>query len=125
MKIVAHFVDGSLVKGTTTDFSQSRDSFHVREHSSGENREIRTSSLKAIFFVKSFDGDKKRIERTDAERTGYGKKIRVRFKDGETLFGYTTAYSPGRPAFFLFPADAASNNERIFVLEHATEQIVV
>ncbi len=123
LKIVLHFLDGKLLKGTTTDFSQNRSLFHVKDNRNGEMTAVSTKDLKAIFFVKTFQGDPRHIERTDRERTGFGKKIRVHFKDGETLFGYTTGYSPGREAFFVFPIDPASNNERVFVLDHSTRKI--
>jgi hypothetical protein len=123
LKIVLHRLDGTLIKGTTTDFSQARESFHVNDNETGQVTAINTGDLKAIFFVKSFEGDPRHIERTDVERTGLGRKIKVRFKDGETIFGYTTGYNPGRPAFFVFPCDPDSNNDRVFVLNHSTEDI--
>jgi hypothetical protein len=52
-----------------------------------------------------------------------GKKIAVRFKDGELLCGYTTSWTPEREGFFMFPADGGSNNERIYVLRAATAEI--
>ncbi len=122
LKIVVHYLDGHLVKGTTNDFAQNRETFHVDDQG-GQMRTVNTAELKAIFFVKSFEGDQERIERTDIERTGLGKKITVHFKDGETLFGYTTSYTPGRPSFFVFPADPESNNQRVLVLDHSTKKI--
>ncbi len=123
MKIVLHYLDGGLIKGTTTDFAQNRHEFHVTDQSTDQVRTVNTSELKAIFFVKSFEGNQHHIERTDVERTGFGRKIKVQFKDGETLFGYATSYTPGRPAFFVYPADPESNNQRVLVLEHSTSRI--
>lgn len=54
---------------------------------------------------------------------GFGKKIQVRFKDGETLIGYTQGYSPARTGFILFPADEKSNNDRVFVIKAAAEEV--
>lgn len=42
------------------------------------------------------------------------------FKDGEVLVGTTTGYQPGRPGFFLEPADTTSNIERCYVVAAAT-----
>jgi len=123
LKIVVHYLDGSLVKGTTTDFTQNRQEFHVTDRTLGRVKTVNTTELKAIFFVKSFEGSQQHIERSDVERSGFGRKIKVLFKDGETLFGYTTSYSPGRAAFFVYPADPESNNERVLVLEHSTDSI--
>ena len=123
MRIVAHYLDGTLIKGTTTDFNQSRPTFHINEEDTGNVRGIQTSELKAIFFVNTLEGRQDHIERTDMERAGLGKKIKVRFKDGETMFGYTNGYSPGRPSFFFFPSDPESNNQRVFILTHSTESV--
>lgn len=123
MKLVLHRLDGSLLKGSTSDFAPARQTFHLKDQDTGQMTVVDTTELKAIFFVKSFEGNQHHIERTDVERTGFGKKIRVHFKDGETLFGYTTSYSPDRPSFFVFPADPESNNQRVFVLDHSTTRI--
>ena len=123
MKLVLHRLDGTLLKGSATDFAPTRQTFHLKDQDTGQMTVVDTTELKAIFFVKSFKGNQHHIERTDVERIGFGKKIKVHFKDGETIFGYTTSYSPGRPAFFVFPADPESNNQRVFVLDHSTNRI--
>ena len=123
MKIVAHYLDGTLIKGTTNDFNQARHKFHVKEDGTGESKEVGIGELKAVFFVNTLEGRPGHIERTDMERAGLGKKIKVHFKDGETMFGYTNGYAPGRPAFFLFPVDPDSNNQRVFILTHGTESV--
>ena len=41
----------------------------------------------------------------DPSRPLSGRKIKVLFKDGETIVGTTQGYQPGRPGFFLVPAD--------------------
>ncbi len=52
-----------------------------------------------------------------------GRKVRVLFTDGELLVGTTQGYDARRPGFFVFPADTESNNERIFVVRGAIQQI--
>jgi hypothetical protein len=39
------------------------------------------------------------------------------------LVGTTQGYQPGRPGFFLIPADAKSNNERCYVVASAAREI--
>jgi hypothetical protein len=58
-----------------------------------------------------------------AARPGAGRRIKVAFKDGEVLVGTTQGYQPGRPGFFLVPADPSSNIERCYVLSAATQEI--
>ena len=88
-RVVARFSDGKVLKGTTQDFFPNRPSFHLIPTDGGNGLEIRCKQLKAVFFVKTFEGDSKRKDvrgfiAAPAE-TAQGKKIAVRFKDGELL----------------------------------------
>ncbi len=122
-RIVLHFLDGKVRKGFTDNFFPNKNLFHVRDKDTGKVAEVDILQLKGVFFVKSFEGNKNYNERMDTERTGVGKRIKIRFKDGEIITGYTSGYSPERNGFFAFPSDAGSNIERVFVLKNATEDI--
>jgi hypothetical protein len=122
-KIVIHFVDGKIKKGTTADFFPNKDTFHINDKDSNRVYEVNLKELKAVFFVKSFEGDPIYVEKLIAERVGLGKKIKVRFKDGETLVGYTQGYSQDRIGFNFFPSDPDSNNETAFVVNDATDSV--
>jgi hypothetical protein len=127
-RVVARFADGRVVKGTTADFLPAKDSFHLTVATApagAKPMEIHTKELKALFFVKDFAGDPQRVKRNefDPSRPPAGRRIRVVFKDGEVLVGTTTGYQPGRPGFFLVPADAGSNNERCYVIAAAAREI--
>lgn len=121
--VVARFIDGSVVKGVSNDFSPQRELLHVKQADEDAIAAVALKDLKALFFVHSLEGDPENRGREDVERHGLGRKIRVTFKDGETLDGYTTGYSVDRPAFFVFPADPASNNDRIYVINASTESV--
>ncbi|MBI5015024.1 MAG: hypothetical protein HZB55_05975 [Deltaproteobacteria bacterium] len=122
-RVVVRSLDGTIHKGTTNDFFPQRPVFHVSTRETGDVQRVDVRALKAVFFVKSFDGDRSYQERSDVERAGYGKKTAVRFKDGETQVGYTQGYARDRLGFFFFPSDAEANNERIFVVNAATEEV--
>jgi hypothetical protein len=126
-KIVVHARDGKLLKGTTRDFFPNRPLFHVQPVDGSEPVEVRCKTLKAAFFVKDFDGDATRQDTSgflaSPVETKQGMKIAVRFKDGELLCGYSLTYSADRDGFFMFPADARSNNIRIYVLVGATAEV--
>jgi len=126
--IVARLADGRMVKGMTADFSPAKDRFHVTAAAATVGAtpvEIHTKDLKALFFVKSLAGDPQHVEKKafDPAHPPAGRRIRVEFKDGEVLVGTTTGYQPGRPGFFLVPADAESNVERCYVVAAATHEI--
>ena len=121
-QVVVHFADGKIMKGNTGDFFPNKNVFHLQENGGGMVQ-VNVSELKAIYFVESLEGDPQFNEKTDLERTGCGRKIKVQFRDGEIQFGYTQGYAPNRPGFFVTPSDADSNNERIFVVTAAAEKV--
>jgi hypothetical protein len=126
-RVVAHYLDGKILKGTTQDFNPVRPTFHLIPSDGSPVVEVACKLLKAIFFVKSLQGDPKRQELrgfiAGPKVTAQGKKLAIRFKDGEILCGYTLSHRPDREGFFLFPADSDGNNLRIYVLAAATDEI--
>ena len=121
-KVVVRFKDGSIMKGKTNDFFPNKTSFHL-ETLNGETKTIDVEQLKAFFWVKDFEGNKNYDEDYEDEIAGTGRKIIVKFSDGESIIGYTLGYSPDRQGFFMTPADLKSNNQRIFVIKSASEKI--
>jgi hypothetical protein len=129
-RVVARYADGRVVKGYAEDFSPHKETFHVHQEREGSGAPVvvERDALKALFFVKTYEGDREHVENLDFEGTrGQGRKMRVRFHDGEILSGFTLGFSKDRPGFFLIPTDPKSNNERIFVvlasvadIEHVT-----
>jgi hypothetical protein len=124
--IVARFLDGKVVKGTTQDFLPNKATFHVYENGDEGSSALELSvvSLKAVFFVKSFEGREDHVEDYSFEKTkGYGRKCVVKLIDGEIITGYTSGYGADRPGFFLIPAEADSNNARVFIVNKAVLDI--
>ncbi|HNR13428.1 MAG TPA: hypothetical protein PLG17_02745 [Thermodesulfobacteriota bacterium] len=121
-KVVVHYNDGTILKGTTTDFFPNRAQFRINI-SQGSAQTVYVEEIKAVFFVKDFDGNKQRQDVYESEIIGGGKKIRVEFGDGEVINGHTLGYSPDRIGFFVTPADPDSNNSRIFVIKSSTKSI--
>jgi hypothetical protein len=127
-KIVAHYQDGKLFKGMTNDFLPNKDYFHIvlRDSQQGSQRvKLHITGLKALFFVKKYDGNPDYDEKKDFDpsRLLAGRKIKALFKDGELMVGTTNGYQPIRRGFFLVPADANSNNELCFVNKSATQEV--
>ena len=121
-KVVIKFKDNGILKGQISNFSPIKPNFHL-EQSEGGAIEIQMETLKAIFFVKDLAGNKDHKKTYNDNLVGVGKKMQVRFLDGETIVGYTMGYSPDRGGFFLTPADAEGNNERMFVVKSATKKV--
>ncbi len=127
-KIVIHYQDGRLMKGITIDFFPNKDIFHLTPPDASAGTipmDVYVSDLKAIFFVKQFDGNSRYddIKEFDPAKNVIGRKLKVTFKDGELMVGITNAYDPNRPGFFMTPADPKSNIERCFVVTKATKDV--
>ncbi len=123
-KVVAHYQNGKVVKGLTTDFNPYGERFHILEAGAG-SQEIVVAELKGVYFVKDLDGDLGHAKSNifdPADQTP-GRKVRVLFKDGEVLMGYTPDYLATRPGFFVLPADLRSNADRCYIVSAATERI--
>lgn len=127
--VVARFKDGKMIKGRTFDFSPVKTLFHLLlgEEHEGEIQEIVVEDLKALFFVKSLQGNKDYKEKKMFDEVnGYsmpGLKIKVKFKDGEVIRGITNAYRPGRKGFFISPVDPQSNNDRIYIVSSSVSRV--
>ncbi len=132
-KVVAHFVNKSILRGYTSDFRPDAEIFHliVKEEGDEKSIPVRLSELKAVFFVKELLGkDRTRpvVKRTFQEvkdKKMFGKKVKVVFNDGEILYGTTLGYSPKRKGFFFSPIDPESNNERIFAITGSVKDITI
>lgn len=123
--VVARFADGRVLKGTTQDFAPNKSVFHLCLWGEASARGIAVpmGTLKALFFVKTFDGNKGHVENLDiAKAKGQGRKIVVTFNDGEVVAGFTTGYAKDKQGFFVIPADPASNNARIYVVTAAVKK---
>lgn len=125
-RVVAHYRGGRLLKGTTNDFAPGKLECHVFENGDERSRAVAVSlsDLKALFFVKSYQGDKHHVEKKSFKPgPAPGRKVSVTFHDGETILGHTMGYDPKKQGFFLVPVDPDSNNARVYVLNVAIARL--
>ena len=129
-KVVVKYQNGEIKKGWVEDFQPDRDTFifyPLIEYGQEERVEINFDSLKAVFFVKDFIGDKnyKKVRTFDVELkiTPSQRKLIVIFKDGENLYGTSHDYGRNKVGFFIYPVDLKDNSDRIFVVHSAVESI--
>ncbi len=127
-KVVVRTLTGETIKGYTGDFSRHKPSFLLSSDDGSVriNQIIVLKELKAVFFVKAFDGNflyKKKLYFD--EDSSYGKRVVVKFKDGEEFIGRveTMHSDPEDFGFFIFPLDTDSNTIRAFFLNGSIESI--
>jgi hypothetical protein len=125
-KLVVRYLDGKVLKGFSQDFHPTRTQFHLTPSIAGGRDRmslVPMRRLKAIFFVRDFDGDPDYVEsRSFADRSP-GRRIEVTFVDGELMVGTTLGYRPDGTGFFVRPADADGNNLRVFVAPGAVKRV--
>ena len=129
-KVVLKYKDGKIIKGWVEDFRPDRESFILHpliEYSEEERLETKFDSLKSVFFVKDFLGDKnyKKVRTFDVDLkiTPSQRKLIINFKDGEHLYGTSHSYGRYKIGFFVYPVGPKDNNERIFVIHSAAMSV--
>ncbi len=125
-RVVARFLDGRLLKGFTRNFDPRKSVFELFEWGFDDRAEpihVKVRELKTLFFVRSFNGNSTYTDRQEFNGPFTGKRLSVEFIDGEVMVGTTFGYDAEREGFFFFPADAASNNEKVYVNGSAVKKV--
>ncbi len=138
-KVVIRFMDGMMLKGIVKNFSVATDEIHFEEAGSGITHDVPFADLKAVFFVKSLEGDpahrEKKLFSARKDPDHAWRKIFIKFKDGENLYGFLKGEVPWKQGFFVaepqtaargffvIPTDEESNNIKIFVVGSSIKDI--
>jgi hypothetical protein len=122
-KVVVHYLSHKIIKGYIDHFDPAKTTFHVNLLDVGIPVSVDLKELKAVFFVKAFQGKKGYHERKEfhPEDKSRGRGVRVEFMDGESLIGLTTPQEPTPYGFFMSPLDPESNNDKVFVVNLAVQ----
>ncbi len=125
-KIVVRYREGRLLKGFTHDFHPSRTQFTLWpsiNSAPSDRMYVPTSQLKAVFFVRDFNGNPDYRDGRAFGGHSAGRRLEVTFADDEVLLGSTLNYRPDGVGFFINPADALGNNLRVFVVGSAIRHV--
>jgi hypothetical protein len=125
---VVRFKKGKLLKGYTHDFKPMTETFHVVDQLGGI-QEVKCCDLKAVFFVRTFEGRREYVEKkkfSEVDCTALrGLKIKLEFYDGEVIRGFSLGFGKDRRGFYVTPIDPQSNNERIYVVTDALRDVKI
>jgi len=137
-RVVARFNDGRVLKGYAKVFTAESAFLVLDEAGSGKEHHIAVADLKAVFFIKSFEGNKEyREKKAFGVSMHDGHKVYIKFNDQESLVGFVEGEIPwdkgffasrdGSKAkgFFLVPVDRDSNNVKVFVVGTSVEDVTV
>jgi hypothetical protein len=114
-RVILHTLEGQVKRGSIRDADLAAD--HVAlETGSGVPENIPRGRVKAIFFM---------LPAGTKAPNPDGQKVRVTFKDGRQVAGFSTDHKGGGPGFFVVPADNRTNTSRIFIFRHSVHTIAV
>jgi hypothetical protein len=125
-RVVVRYRDGRLLKGFSRDFLPGRGAVDVRPSSDAPSTAgvtVPFGQLKAIFFVREFDGAATSMAGDTSVIDARGRKIAVTFTDGEQLIGVTLTYKPDGVGFFVRPLDGQNNNTQVFVVSQSIRHV--
>jgi small nuclear ribonucleoprotein (snRNP)-like protein len=137
-KVILRLSDGSALKGYLNGFSPRADEVELVDAATSETHRVDVVKMKAIFFVRSFEGDRQyREKKTYGPSRSRGNRVYIRFKDGESLVGFLQGDVPwekgfflSKPGddgkgFFLLPVDEEANNRKVFVVASSVADVTV
>lgn len=142
LKVVAHLRGGEILKGFTdslpngdVDALLSEDPISLptkitlQPPDSKKPVSVSIQSLKALFFVKTFEGSKdyKEIKFFHAHPPIEGLWVRVRFDDNEATEGivHNSLHHLVQSGFFLKPPDPQSNNQVVYIVKESLREFRV
>jgi hypothetical protein len=112
-RVVVHTLEGQVKRGTVSDVDL-LDAM-IRLNQPGLAQEgIATERLKAIFFMQAPG---------EPPLPHSGRKVRVHFRDGRQLLGFSEDVESSETGFFLIPADTRTHTARIYVFRVGVQSI--
>jgi len=128
VKVVVALLDRKRERGYVAGFRPFGDGFTLLPAAgpkTGPGRFIDFRTCKAVYFVRSLEGNKafKENKLTLPPTYRQGRKVSVDYPDGERTVGTTEGFNPSRVGFFMYPADPKSNNTEVFVITGNTDEI--
>jgi hypothetical protein len=114
--VVVHTVEGLVRRGVLEDVDLEGPVLRLAPQPGAAAEELATDNVKAIFFMLS-PGEK--------PPPAQGKKVRVTFRDGRQVAGFSSDYREEGFGFFMIPGDTRTNTGRIWVYRAALRQVAV
>jgi hypothetical protein len=114
-RVVVHTVEGQVKRGVLEDVDLAAPALALAQ-SPGVAETIPAEKVKAIFFM---------LAPGDDAPAAAGRKVRVTFRDGRQVAGFSPDYAEGAVGFFMIPADTRTNTARIWVYGAAVRAVAV
>jgi hypothetical protein len=115
-RVVVHTLEGTVKRGVIEDVDLAATALALAPAKGEAAESIATEKVKAIFFM---------LAPGETPPAALGKKVRVTFRDGRQVAGYSADYREEGIGFFMIPGDTRTNTGRIWVYRAAVKQVVV
>jgi len=115
-RVVVHTLEGLVKRGVLTDADLAAPVLGLAPVQGAEPEVLGADKVKAIFFM---------LAPGEAAPAPEGKRVRVTFKDGRQVAGFSPDYREGGIGFFMIPADSRTNTGRIWIYRAAVKSVSV
>lgn len=115
-RVLVQTVEGRVLRGTLTDVDLDASALPLVSSPGAAPEPIAPSGVKAIFFMLLPGG---------RPPTPEGYKVRVTFRDGKQMAGFSTDDDPGASGFFIVPAESRTGTGRIWIYRRAVQRVSV
>ncbi|HEY6105887.1 MAG TPA: hypothetical protein VIV59_07890, partial [Anaeromyxobacteraceae bacterium] len=115
-RVVVHTLEGQVLRGTIADVDLDATAIPLVAAPGNAPEPVAAARVKAIFFMLLPGGRPPAPE---------GSRVRVTFRDGRQVAGFSPDYDPQAVGFFMIPADSRTNTGRIWVYRAAVRQVSV
>ncbi len=126
-KVVVRTRDGEVIPGFANEDRIKKRLKIINQQ--GKEEAFSIDKLKAVFFVKDFQGNAEYDEIKFLSKQSVSSMIwvRVKFFDGEVLErkNLNTMELLSSPGFYLSPSDQDTNNKRVYVVKSSLKNFTV
>jgi hypothetical protein len=115
-RVVVHTVEGQVKRGVLQDAELDAVVLGLASQPGADPEIVQTDKVKAIFFM---------LAPGEPPPPTEGKRVRVTFRDGRQIAGFSPRYTDAGAGFFMIPADTKTNTGRIWVYRSAVKSVAV
>jgi hypothetical protein len=115
-RVILHTLEGHVKRGSIRDVDLTAETVSLEGAGDAGSEQIPRARVKAIFFM---------LPAGSKAPAAEGQKVRVTFKDGRQVAGFSKDHTSDAPGFFVVPADNRTNTSRIFIFRHSVQAIAL
>ncbi|MFN0062689.1 MAG: DUF6982 domain-containing protein [Myxococcaceae bacterium] len=113
-RVIIHTLEGQVKRGTLRDVNLFESAIPLELAAGDLPESIAADRIKAIFFMQPAGA---------RPPPNTGRKVRVTFKDGRQVAGFSADVDDQQPGFFVVPADNRTNTARIFIFRSSVQTV--